>query len=519
MIIKNWFVSISFMVFATILLPVLALAQQRTAYFMRTLPQSVHLNPATKFNYTFGLNLASFEAQAITDGFSYNDAIARVDGTKSIRVENILNSLSQRNQIGFNATFDAGLYLNFHNLQVGIFAKENVRAIFGYPKDLINLVANGNAALLDETLQIAPDISFLHTREFNVNLGHSFLQDKLRLGVNLKAIFGIGAIQSNNLRLDFSTGDAANYPVQLSTSSGLVNTGGVNTLIEMSNGEPVGIINNRDTIFEYLKNFSNMTFGLDVGATYQVTDKLLVSASILNISPKISWKNQDRQNFVLGENNRTNFSFDGLDIINDSDANTNALTDSLSKAFKFASTDNSEKFSSSLPLAFTLGSSYELAYNLTANALLYGEIYRGNFFSSLSLNVNKDLGEYLTLSLTYTADRFSFMNLGGGISINLIPLQVFVVSDNMVNILTNYRNVKNFSVRAGVSLVVGAKNKGQKKKKKSSKAYDSEEFLGEGYEHPYNLDEFGLRYNAPRYQPQHLDDFLGANPKKLKHPK
>jgi hypothetical protein len=146
--------------------------------------------------------------------------------------------------------------------------------------------------------------------------------------------------------------------------------------------------------------------------------------------------------------------------------------DSIKNNFKPVEKQTSA-FKTPLPSKMYLSGSFEVTKSFTAGAILFAEKFHGRFGPGLALAMNKNFGKVLSTSVSYTLSNRSFNNFGAGFSLNLAPIQIFVVGDNLLNLpvvlaakqeLNPYLNTTQvFNVRVGLNFVWGwTKNTDQK---------------------------------------------------------
>jgi hypothetical protein len=197
----------------------------------------------------------------------------------------------------------------------------------------------------------------------------------------------------------------------------------------------------------------NGGFGFDVGATYVFFDRLTVGLSVIDIG-RLKWKN-DLYGYQL-DPATAKYTFQGIDLEKVLNGDTDYMqeqADSLEKNFTF--TDGRIKsYATPLPTKIYLSGNYQIRRNLTAGLLLFSEIYRGRFAPGAAVSLNKDFGRRVSGSLSYTATQRSFNNVGLGIALTpLPPIQLYVVTDHAL--VTDLKNLKYFTVRAGLNFVFG----------------------------------------------------------------
>ncbi len=452
-----------------ILMAVLPVSAQieGTQYFMNSLPQVVSNNPAfvPKYKFSFGLpGISSVGAGYYNNGFSYNDLISKSNGeikadlskwVKSLTNKNYITTTAQVDVLRFGFTINPKLYIQA-NMTVYEYARLQV------PKGFASLFVNGTAPLVGTNTRFSPQAEGLAYLESA--LGGSYqVDEKLTVGARFKYLSGIANATTVSSEMNINVGN----DYQLSAIADL-------------NLKTSGIHNNgRDA-----RNFrSNTGYGIDLGATYKLADRLTLAASIVDLG-KITWKNNP-YSYTLNKTTAS-YSFSGIDLKEVIKGNNNYLqsqTDSIQNRFK-----PKEKaigsYSSWLPAKMYLSGNYELMKNLNVGAVFFTEKFQGRVSSGGSASLIKHFGKWISTSLSYTMSNRSYNNIGAGLSFNLAPVQLYVVGDNLLRIpgslittgqLNSYLNsTQVFNLRFGLNLVWGW-NKGIDKLPRNTKSYNGKE--------------------------------------------
>jgi hypothetical protein len=174
---------------------------------------------------------------------------------------------------------------------------------------------------------------------------------------------------------------------------------------------------------------------------------------------------------------KAQYLFSGFDVNQLLDDNSGYLRqqlDSLETKFEMTETP-SDSYTTSLPSRYYLAGRYELVRNLSVGTLFFGESFRERFSAGMTVSVNKDFGNWLSTSLTYTVSNRSYNNIGVGLSFNLSPVQLYILGDNLLmapvtmiggGSLNDYvNNSQLLTVRAGLNFVFGWDHNGAKKGK------------------------------------------------------
>jgi hypothetical protein len=141
-------------------------------------------------------------------------------------------------------------------------------------------------------------------------------------------------------------------------------------------------------------------------------------------------------------------------------------------------------YSLGLPAKFYLSGTFEIMKNLNVGGLFFTEQFMGRTAVGWTAALNKDFGKFLSTSLSYTLSNRSTNTLGAGISLNLAPVQIYVVGDDLLRapivmartgFVNEYINsTQVFNVRFGVNFVWGRiKEGGDQQQEDNSKAYNA----------------------------------------------
>ena len=437
---RAWLAGIAALLFIT---PVFS-QTDFTLYHMRLVPQRIYQNPALlpSSRVFVGLPVISSFYYHGSNAFSYNDVITREsDDSLKIDVNKLLTKLDDRNNLFMNLDIDL-LSFGFRvadSYFVSFSARERSIVRFMYPKDLVNFVWKGNAAIgLGKTLQFSPSFDGMVFKEFALGLAKE-VDDKLTLGMRLKLLNGQMNVFSERAKVSFYT-DPTDYSLKLNSDI-LIRTSGIDSL---SDRETKDIIKG-----------SNYGFGIDMGATYKLNSKFSFSASVLDLG-YIKWKKQ----LLTLKSNRPgeDVTFEGIDINEFINKDTTGspfetVLDSLADQFKIDSAYN-QSYKTNLPLRFYAGADYNINEKNTVGFLFHGQFYDKKFLPAFSLSYYSQLGRILGLSASYNVMNHSYNNIGLGLSLNLGTSQIYASTDNILAV-TNYKTARNAQLHMGLVWTFG----------------------------------------------------------------
>lgn len=386
--------------------------------------------------------LSSINSTYNNRAFTVNDGLLTEDGTLVISPEQIVNSFDKNNFINVQAQdqwFLFGISIKKHYFQIGISEKASVNLTF--PKKLFDFILEGNANFLGERVSLE-SLNFNASNYREISLGYATqLNEKWEVGAHLNLLFGLANISSQNSNVGIYT-DPENYNI---TIDGIIelNTSGLNEI--------------QGNTVDYLMQANNFGMALDLGAVFHPSEKWEVSASILDIGA-ISWKN-DLKTFT---NNGNSFTLSGLDIKDfisdnnlDQDSLLNEIGDSLSDVFSFEEIE--KKYSTFLSPKFYAGTKFYINQKNRAYATVMLQFYEKSTRTGFSVGYEFDLNKNLGFTANYSIYSNSFSNLGLGLRLRGGPVQVYMMSDNLLAAFDLF-SYKSIHFRFGVNLLFGERN-------------------------------------------------------------
>ena len=428
---------------------------EATQYFMKDLPQFTINNPAftPAYNYSIGLpGISSAAATYTNNGFSYNDLVNHTNGTTIADLDGWKGSLTARNFITTTAQTDL-LRVGFRTseklyFQISSTARMYSRAML--PRELTSVLIQEDNSLAGTSAQFSPKVEGTAWMETAISAAYS-INKNITIGMRLKYLKGF--VNATTIKSDLFVSVGEDYSVDASADA-ILRTSGV-----------------RDALadgYSFRKQFgnymSNNGAAADFGMTYQITRKLKVAASVVDLG-KIRWKN-NAVDYVM-DKATANYHFDGIDpdkLVQGDKTYLDDLAGDLRERFDFQKTPTSS-YSTWIPGKVYLSASYELARRLNAGILFASEKYYGRTAQGVTMAVTKNFGSVLGTTFSYTVSNRSANNIGTGLSLNLRPFQFYVVGDNLLNYpiarlsskdRNEYaNNTQVFTCRAGLNFVWG----------------------------------------------------------------
>ena len=413
-------------------------------HFMRNTYQASRTNPALLPDSKLVIALPNFYNHFELTGPSFGDLINTDGATPVFNLGNILNDLDDENSFRNHATLETfGVSVGLGNLRLGLHSASHVGALVNYQKGLAELIWEGNAAFIGETVNIGTGLQIAGYHE--LGLTGSYKIKMITVGVGLKYLTGVGDISTENSDASLYT-DPDVYQLTLNSdfranSSSFLDFNG---------------IDDYETNFD-LNNFgfnnffsSNSGFALDFGVDVDL-GKLKVAASVVDLG-SINWTENVRNYTSNGS-----FEYDGLDFsgaIKGDDTSFEGALDTLSEIFKV--TETLENYSTALPQKIYVSAVYDLTDMLQLGASYYNESYQGITSNAISLGAQARLSKMLSVGGNYSIYNDNYANIGLNATGKFGPVQLVLASDNVIG-LFDLDNTKYTNFRLGLNLIFGSK--------------------------------------------------------------
>lgn len=456
-----------------------ASAQNSQVLYFMNLPQNHLLNPALRpsnkvyiglpgmsgINLNINNNFVNFndvfikgQAKDSIISFLHPDYnpdkfLAKIKDKNSLEQETTVQLLG----VGFSVGNDGYVFLDIN---------ERIQGNIVLPGDLFRLALKGNEGFAGKKIDLSSlrgDIKYYH--EFGVGFSRNFT-DKLRIGIKGKLLFGIAAASIDNKSLGITVNDDYSHTLDANLTVNM--SGPVN--VYMNSKHNVDSVVFDDSRFktsagatDFFSGKKNIGLGLDIGATFDLTDRIVLSASVTDLG-FIRWKND-----VTNLKTYNQFKFSGLnmlDVINGTktiDEVGKEMLDSLKNAFNVS--NSKAPFTTYLPFGISLGGSYNVTKRFSVGLLSYSRIIGKQVREALTLSANLNLGNAFSTSISYTAENHRYDNLGAGVAFRAGIIQFYLLSDRIPIMWNKIKNDKSnvmvpanwntINLRLGMNLVFG----------------------------------------------------------------
>ncbi|MBT3871685.1 MAG: hypothetical protein HOF75_03560 [Flavobacteriaceae bacterium] len=444
-------------------------------YGLEETPQAMLLNPGSRisYEYHFGVPLLShIHVNGGSSGVSVYDIFQESSLDINTRISNKIFELE--NTDFFTATQQLEI-LNFgwknkknYYFSGGIYQEFDF--ILYFPKDLAILAWEGNANYIGKEFNLGEiNVSgdLLTVYHFGVN---KKINKKITVGVRAKLYSSMLSFSSTSNSGTFVTipsesGDNI-YDHIVSNATINVNTSGITSLSDLDT---------RTQVINKLLGRSffggNLGIGVDLGATYEINEKWTASASILDLGAIFHKKNIESYQ-VSGE-----YNLDGIELLFPPLGNGDSslpyyedLIDDIGAAFTIDTIYNS--YIQMRPVKMYASVKYNFGQAIggdkTCNCLKMGENQKYNqsigfqYFSIIrpkgpqiaaTLFYYHRLSDYFSVKATYTADSYSYSNVGLGLITNIKMVNFYIVADNL-QWYSNLAKAKSVSLQFGFNIII-----------------------------------------------------------------
>ena len=433
---------------------------KQVLYDFAGLPQTLLLNPGLETNYKYHIGvplLSGFSTELASTGFTIADIFGVDNRTINDKIGAVLVDLDTRDYLKFNSqieVFSAGFRFDDKTYFSFGFYQE-FDAIGYFPKDIITLLNEGNAAYLNRSFDAS---QLLYKLEF-LGVIHAGItrkvNDKWTIGGRFKIYSSALNLQSTNNSGTLTTnlGDNNIYIHHLDN---------INVNLQTS-----GLIQDDEYINDpgtFLKNTflgGNLGLGLDFGVTYQISPQLQFSGSLLDVG-FVNHKKNIKNTLTEGS-----FTFEGLQFGYD-ESNRN-YWEELDNELKeqLPTVENQESFISWRPAKFNAAIKY--SFGEKRSKYCYDDTYKDFYTDALGAQLysvfrplsqqfaltgfyEKSFSHKLHTKVTYTVDNYSYYNIGVGVSAQVWKINFYGILDNIAE-LTDISSANNVSLQFGFNLL------------------------------------------------------------------
>ncbi len=418
--------------------------QELGLHFMRDNWHANETNPAIVRDSGGVFRLPGFYNGLAFNGPYYRQLVTRVDGEPVININSVIAQLDDENvirddfvlqTIGFAVPIKDNWLFSF-----GHAIKYNV--LFKYPKTLPQIVYEGNAQFIGESVNIGSEIQL--SGYHSIDFGLAYKAGNLTLGAKARFMTGFVDISTDPGRKDINVyTDPDIYQITLDGDYVLNTSNAVD--YRSYNDFDVDINFGTFTTDRFFDG--NTGWAFDLGLRYE-TDKWDLAASVLDLGSGITWKTRIT-NYIVQDS----FLYEGLDfsgaLTGGDSPDFGSTLDSIEQIFQPTRAENS--YSNNIPRKIYLSALFKASERARVGVVYFNENFRNVNSYAIGLNGNFDIAKWLNAGFTYSITENSYDNLGMSLMMQGRSFQLFGVTDNVLDIFNPVKG-NNFAIRLGGNL-------------------------------------------------------------------
>lgn len=401
-------------------------------------------NPAipVESRTVIGVGVSNINFSVFNSSIKYNNLYTfHNDGSVSLDANRFIKSLDEHdNFINSNVSMDIfRIGKRIGRLFIDLDYRMKYNGEFHYSRDFLGFFINGNGNYLGKDnpadFSIGADVNVYS--ELALGLQYR-INDKLSVGVRPKLLMGLANLSVNDDGTKIYT-DENTYEMTADINLNIEAA----TVLDMDDicrlSEFSTYFENMDTLI--LENIfdvqENIGFGIDFGVSYTFNKHFGVAAGVYDLG-YITWKDtkvkhNHKDNVVIND-----ALFNSMDdVMNMNIDFTDLYTTMIEDVWDNDSIYNGGDYKTSLKTRIMLQGYYELCplARFTAISQLY--YVKDKFRPTLTLAYSGSFWRLLNFTASYTMSEYSGNSIGAGLGINLGPLNVYVITDNVM-IATKY---------------------------------------------------------------------------------
>lgn len=439
-------------------------------YGFAEMPNTLMLNPGAETNFKFHAGIPFLSGMSINIGSSeakMSDLFLDDKISFTTKFQNLLGKLSERDFLDFNSKIEilnGGFRVN-KKMYLSFGMYQEIDLIGYFPDDIVNSLYYGNGSNVYKAIHFS-ELNFKADIFGVIHAGLSYkVHKKLNIGGRIKLYSGSLSVSSKNNTGTFTTIDGNNniYNHNLNNidvnfyTSGLLDE---DYKLSIDGTETIGNL--------FLSK--NIGVGLDLGFTYHYTPQIEITGSLLDIG-FISYTKNVRNISIAGSH-----QFNGVEVLFDESNNdywspiNKDYLDELYNLFKanVPNKTNTNSFVTWRPIKFNGAVKYSFG-RARSSKECYDVTYKEYYSNAVGLQLyavtrplstqiagtmffEKSFTEKIHAKITYTANAYSFTNIGLGFSSQFGKFHMYGLVDNIFK-MTNLTDAKSASIQFGFNLI------------------------------------------------------------------
>jgi len=435
-------------------------------YNFTDIPQSLMTNPGADVKYKWYAGvpfLSGISMNGGSSGFSAYDLFANdgIDFNTKLRsvlsktTHNDVLSLNQQLEL-FSGGFRIGTEDNRSYLSFGLYQEFDFLNYI--PQDIATLAIDGNKDYLGKRFDLA-DLSAKADLLSVFHIGiHKRIQDNLIVGARAKIYSSIfNASSVINTGYIYTNTSTDSYYEQIVYSNLQLNTSGI-TQYKDANNSNVGADVKKGMLLG-----GNLGLGLDLGLTYYPQTNVQFTASVIDLGYISHTKEVESYSYKGFYNYKglvPHFNNENAAQANYQDFKNAIIIDTLHTKY---TTWRPTKFNTSAQYSFEEervvdgscnceGTDPSIFYKSTVGAQLFAMTTPKSPLFALTAFYKRNFSKSFQMKATYTADSFSFTNVGLGMSTKVGPVHFYVLADNLLS-YADVSKANSLSFQLGLNVI------------------------------------------------------------------
>jgi len=436
-------------------------------YFMRGVPQANRINPAYQPDCKVYLGMPALSPLRfdLTSGsLAYEDVIFKSTTMDSLITflhpeadkQLFLSNLKEVNHINFDfGTSLASLGFRSKNSFISLDLTTRLETDIMYPGDLARMIIQGPDTAGSFELR-GTGLNLSVYNEVALGWSRNF-GDKLSIGVRGKVLFGLVNMNTKSSTMHLTTSDSLwtvtsdmqiNVSTPVTTEALLGNSFELEQFFSDLGNISYGledVLANPGDFF----NTQNFGYAIDLGVNFRPFSQLQLSASVLDLG-KMNWSKNTVTMNVQGE-----YEFRGLEVVPFQEIDSMMFQNMADSLYGFVSGDIGSSYAYSLHPKIMLGAAFYPIPNISFGIMSRTDLLPDGPLEKLTATANLTTGRFINLTLTYSYFLGYTKNLGAGLSFNVGPLNLYLISDNIGNNLLWPQESQSVNLWFGMNLCFG----------------------------------------------------------------
>ncbi|MGB0863655.1 MAG: DUF5723 family protein [Saprospiraceae bacterium] len=431
--------------------------QEYSMHFLRDVWNSNYTNPGFAPRQTFFIGGTSVGASLSLKGLGGVQLFTEeANGSYTPNLKSIIDNVDDDVRLRASSSLELLSFgFKVKKLFFSFNATTKVNAQITLPQNIFELGYYGNERFIGQTVDIGPGLSIEAYQELGFGVNYSFNR-KLSAGVRAKRLIGIASAFTSEDEFNLTTGDEY-YAIQAQTNYVANISSPFLNIVAPTDGrvESTEAEFNQDAVDALVQDYQlpkgNSGWGFDIGASFNLKDRIELSASVLDLG-FINYSNG-----VSGLKSSGTFNFDGLELqqaVQGNSVSFGSVYDSLRNLLVVEEVGGST-FRKPLAPKVYLSALARLGY-WEVGGMWYNEFTSDGLVSSIGLSGRYVQDGKFSLGAVFAYHDNRFDNLGVNGTMRLGPLQLHLMVDNIL-VLVRPEYFEYTNIRVGANIVFGSK--------------------------------------------------------------